>query len=77
MFLYYVFNTLLIMLLIFHIYWWMLICAMINRQLENRGKVGEDIRSGKQISLVQIEYINIVIQQFFCLRYPLPLVHRK
>ncbi|CAJ2654102.1 unnamed protein product [Trifolium pratense] len=45
MFLYYVFNTLLIMLLIFHIYWWMLICAMINRQLENRGKVGEDIRS--------------------------------
>jgi ceramide synthetase len=67
MFLYYVFNTLLIMLLIFHIYWWMLICAMINRQLENRGKVGEDIRSGKQILLVQIEYINIVIQQFFCL----------
>ena len=45
MLLYYVFNTLLIMLLIFHIYWWMLICAMINRQLKNRGKVGEDIRS--------------------------------
>ncbi|CAL0312122.1 unnamed protein product [Lupinus luteus] len=45
MFLYYTFNTLLIMLLIFHIYWWMLICAMINRQLKNRGKVGEDIRS--------------------------------
>ncbi|XP_061350990.1 ceramide synthase LOH2 isoform X2 [Gastrolobium bilobum] len=45
MFLYYVFNTLLIMLLIFHVYWWMLIFAMINRQLKNRGKVGEDIRS--------------------------------
>ncbi|GAU19945.1 hypothetical protein TSUD_95500 [Trifolium subterraneum] len=49
MFLYYVFNTLLIMLLIFHIYWWMLICAMINRQLENRGKVGEDIRSEERV----------------------------
>ncbi|KAG5023507.1 hypothetical protein JHK85_019849 [Glycine max] len=45
MFLYYVFNTMLIMLLIFHIYWWKLICAMILRQLKNRGKVGEDIRS--------------------------------
>nr|AFK33732.1 unknown [Medicago truncatula] len=45
MLLYYVFNTLLIMLLIFHVYWWMLIYAMINRQLKNRGKVGEDIRS--------------------------------
>ncbi|MED6180324.1 Ceramide synthase loh2 [Stylosanthes scabra] len=43
--LYYMFNTLLIMLLIFHLYWWMLICAMIHRQLKNRGKVGEDIRS--------------------------------
>jgi len=50
MFLYYIFNTMLIMLLIFHIYWWKLICAMIYRQLKNRGKVGEDIRSGKQIS---------------------------
>ncbi|KHN37508.1 LAG1 longevity assurance like 2 [Glycine soja] len=49
MFLYYVFNTMLIMLLIFHIYWWKLICAMILRQLKNRGKVGEDIRSGMQI----------------------------
>ncbi|WVZ22784.1 hypothetical protein V8G54_001328 [Vigna mungo] len=48
MFLYYIFNTMLIMLLIFHIYWWKLICAMIYRQLKNRGKVGEDIRSGKQ-----------------------------
>ncbi|KAK6916449.1 TRAM/LAG1/CLN8 homology domain [Dillenia turbinata] len=42
--LYYVFNTMLSSLLVFHIYWWYLICAMIRRQLENRGKVGEDIR---------------------------------
>lgn len=45
--LYYVFNTMLLTLLVFHIYWWILICAMIMRQLKNRGKVGEDIRSGK------------------------------
>ncbi|GAV80735.1 TRAM_LAG1_CLN8 domain-containing protein [Cephalotus follicularis] len=47
-FLYYVYNTLLLMLLIFHIYWWFLICAMIMRQLKNRGKVGEDIRSDSE-----------------------------
>jgi len=65
MFLYYIFNTMLIMLLIFHIYWWKLICAMIYRQLKNRGKVGEDIRSGKQVSSIQIESI-ISILLFFC-----------
>ncbi|CAA7048314.1 unnamed protein product [Microthlaspi erraticum] len=45
---YYAFNTMLLMLLVFHIYWWYLICAMIIRQLENRGKVGEDIRSDSE-----------------------------
>ncbi|XP_010479451.1 PREDICTED: LAG1 longevity assurance homolog 2-like [Camelina sativa] len=45
---YYAFNTMLLMLLVFHIYWWYLICAMIVRQLENRGKVGEDIRSDSE-----------------------------
>lgn len=47
-FLYYVFNTMLLMLLVFHIYWWVLICSMIQRQLKNRGKVGEDIRSDSE-----------------------------
>ncbi|CAF2128131.1 unnamed protein product [Brassica napus] len=46
---YYSFNTMLLMLLVFHIYWWYLICAMIVRLLKNRGKVGEDIRSGKDL----------------------------
>lgn len=46
--LYYVFNTMLLMLLVFHIYWWILICAMILRQLKNKGKVGEDIRSDSE-----------------------------
>ncbi|XP_010461810.1 PREDICTED: LAG1 longevity assurance homolog 2-like [Camelina sativa] len=45
---YYAFNTMLLMLLVFHIYWWYLICAMIIRQLQNRGKVGEDIRSDSE-----------------------------
>ncbi|CAI9764405.1 unnamed protein product [Fraxinus pennsylvanica] len=48
MLLYYVFNTMLLMLLVFHIYWWILICSMIRRQLKNRGKVGEDIRSDSE-----------------------------
>ncbi|MBA0782593.1 hypothetical protein Gotri_000456 [Gossypium trilobum] len=37
--LYYVFNTMLLMLLVFHVYWWFLICSMIMRQLKNRGKI--------------------------------------
>ncbi|XP_038996344.1 LAG1 longevity assurance homolog 2-like [Hibiscus syriacus] len=44
-FLYYFLNTMLLMLLVFHVYWWVLICTMIMRQWQNRGKVGEDIRS--------------------------------
>ncbi|EPS71659.1 hypothetical protein M569_03098, partial [Genlisea aurea] len=43
--LYYLFNTMLLALLTFHMYWWILICSMIVRQLRNRGQVGEDIRS--------------------------------
>ncbi|ONH91592.1 hypothetical protein PRUPE_8G125400 [Prunus persica] len=43
--LYYVLNTMLLMLFVFHLYWWVMICAMIRRQLKNRGKVGEHIRS--------------------------------
>ncbi|XP_021732782.1 LAG1 longevity assurance homolog 2-like [Chenopodium quinoa] len=45
---YYGYNTMLIMLLIFHVYWWILICSMIMRQLKNKGKVGEDIRSDSE-----------------------------
>ncbi|KAI3441387.1 uncharacterized protein J3R85_002674 [Psidium guajava] len=46
--LYYIFNTMLLTLLVFHIYWWVLIYSMIMKQLENRGKVGEDIRSDSE-----------------------------
>ncbi|KAJ7528595.1 hypothetical protein O6H91_15G009500 [Diphasiastrum complanatum] len=43
--LYYMFNTSLISLLVIHFYWWILIFRMIQRQLQNRGKVGDDVRS--------------------------------
>lgn len=46
--LYYVFNTMLLMLLVFHVYWWILICSMIMRMLANRGKLGEDVRSDSE-----------------------------
>ncbi|CAI9101939.1 OLC1v1000108C4 [Oldenlandia corymbosa var. corymbosa] len=46
--LYYIFNSMLLTLLVFHIYWWYLISSMIIRQLKNRGKVGEDIRSDSE-----------------------------
>lgn len=46
--LYYIFNTMLITLLVFHLYWWMLICKMIQKQLQNKGRVGEDIRSDSE-----------------------------
>ncbi|WOL08380.1 ASC1-like protein 3 [Canna indica] len=45
---YYTFNTMLLTLLIFHIYWWKLIFAMIIKQISNKGQVGEDIRSDSE-----------------------------
>ena len=60
---YYSFNTMLLMLLVFHMYWWYLICAMIVRLLKNRGKVGEDIRSGK--TLIYFFVLNSVLNQLF------------
>ncbi|KAI3993448.1 hypothetical protein MKX01_002461 [Papaver californicum] len=47
-FLYYFINTMLLTLLVFHIYWWMLIYSMVTRQLKNKGKVGEDVRSDSE-----------------------------
>ncbi|XP_051131797.1 ceramide synthase LOH2-like isoform X2 [Andrographis paniculata] len=45
---YYGFNTMLLTLLVFHIYWWKLICAMIVKQMNNQGKVSEDVRSDSE-----------------------------
>lgn len=44
---YYVFNSLLISLLVLHIYWWVLIFRMIIAQIHGKGHIGEDVRSGK------------------------------
>lgn len=44
---YYVFNTLLYFLLVLHIYWWVLMLRMLIKQIQAKGKISEDIRSGK------------------------------
>uniref|UniRef100_A0A452XNL0 TLC domain-containing protein n=1 Tax=Aegilops tauschii subsp. strangulata TaxID=200361 RepID=A0A452XNL0_AEGTS len=44
---YYLFNTLLLSLLVFHIYWWVLIYRMLVKQIHSSGHVGEDVRSGQ------------------------------
>lgn len=44
---YYVFNSLLYCLLVLHIYWWVLIYRMLVKQIQARGKLSEDVRSGK------------------------------
>ncbi|PAN50465.1 hypothetical protein PAHAL_9G522100 [Panicum hallii] len=46
--LYYIFNTMLLTLLVFHVYWGKLICLMIMRQLNNKGQVTDDVRSDSE-----------------------------
>ncbi|THU67545.1 hypothetical protein C4D60_Mb05t25780 [Musa balbisiana] len=50
---YYVFNTLLFSLLVLHIYWWVLIYRMLVKQIQSRGHVGDDVRSGNGIRPIQ------------------------
>ncbi|KAJ4756956.1 LAG1 longevity assurance 2 [Rhynchospora pubera] len=45
---YYIFNTMLLTLLVFHMYWWKLIFNMILKQMSNKGQVGEDVRSDSE-----------------------------
>ncbi|XP_028803487.1 LAG1 longevity assurance homolog 3 [Neltuma alba] len=45
---YYVFNSLLICLLVMHIYWWVLMYRMLVRQIQDRGKLSEDVRSDSE-----------------------------
>ncbi|XP_076884227.1 ceramide synthase 1 LOH3-like [Bidens hawaiensis] len=45
---YYVFNTLLFCLLVLHIYWWVLIYRMLVKQIQDRGKISEDVRSDSE-----------------------------
>jgi ceramide synthetase len=46
--LYYIFNTLLISLFILHIYWWVLMWRMIVKQVQDWGKISDDIRSDSE-----------------------------
>ncbi|XP_071707154.1 ceramide synthase 1 LOH3-like [Rutidosis leptorrhynchoides] len=45
---YYMFNTLLFSLFFLHIYWWALIYRMLVKQIQARGKLGEDLRSDSE-----------------------------
>ncbi|PIA63364.1 hypothetical protein AQUCO_00201004v1 [Aquilegia coerulea] len=45
---YYIFNTLLICLLVLHIYWWVLIYRMLVKQVQARGQLSEDVRSDSE-----------------------------
>ncbi|KAM2455984.1 hypothetical protein PS1_015916 [Malus domestica] len=45
---YYLFNTLLICLLICHVYWWKLMVRMLVKQIQARGKVDDDVRSDSE-----------------------------
>lgn len=46
--LYYIFNTLLISLFILHIYWWVLMWRMILKQIQDWGRISDDIRSDSE-----------------------------
>ncbi len=60
---YYFQNTLLIMLLILHIYWWILICRMLAKMVQDSGKVSEDVRSGMSL-LVHLFVLSKRFEQF-------------
>ncbi|XP_062026467.1 ceramide synthase 1 LOH3-like [Rosa rugosa] len=45
---YYLFNTLLICLLILHIYWWKLMVWMLIKQIRSWGKLDDDVRSDSE-----------------------------
>ncbi|KAL8160575.1 hypothetical protein V2J09_002112 [Rumex salicifolius] len=64
-FMYYLFNTMLLTLLVFHIYWWILIYSMIMRQLKNKGKVGEDIRSAMESFMAAVDASHFSFAIFF------------
>lgn len=42
---YYIFNSLLFSLLVLHLYWWVLMYRMLVKQVQARGRVGDDVRS--------------------------------
>ncbi|KAJ9547203.1 hypothetical protein OSB04_019746 [Centaurea solstitialis] len=59
---YYVFNTLLFCLLVLHIYWWVLIYRMLVKQIQDRGKLSDDIRSGELLQPVRFFFHYLQLQ---------------
>ncbi|KAL5974448.1 hypothetical protein ACLOJK_031113 [Asimina triloba] len=53
---YYIFNTLLICLLVLHIYWWVLIYRMLVKQIKARGQLSDDVRSASFLHDVHVKY---------------------
>ncbi|KAK4763027.1 hypothetical protein SAY86_008795 [Trapa natans] len=45
---YYIFNTLLLCLLVLHIYWWVLMYRMLMKQVQSRGQISDDVRSDSE-----------------------------
>ncbi|CAK9157359.1 unnamed protein product [Ilex paraguariensis] len=45
---YYVFNSLLFCLLVINIYWWVLMCRMLVKQIQAGGQLSEDVRSDSE-----------------------------
>ncbi|KAK4777900.1 hypothetical protein SAY87_018087 [Trapa incisa] len=45
---YYIFNTLLLCLLVLHIYWWVLMFRMLVKQVQSRGQISDDVRSDSE-----------------------------
>ncbi|KAM0942606.1 putative TRAM/LAG1/CLN8 domain, sphingosine N-acyltransferase Lag1/Lac1 [Dioscorea sansibarensis] len=45
---YYIFNSLLISLLVLHIYWWVLMFRMLVKQIQDGGRIGDDVRSDSE-----------------------------
>ncbi|KAJ6987925.1 hypothetical protein NC653_021000 [Populus alba x Populus x berolinensis] len=89
---YYVFNTLLYCLLFLHVYWWVLIYQMLAKQIQARGHLSDDVRSGmeeKQVDCMVLFYnilrakMNMKIDQtmkynrgFICWRCSFPEMER-
>ena len=57
---YYLFNTLLYCLLVLHVYWWVLIYRMLVKQIQARGQLSDDVRSGKLLAEYLIFIISLV-----------------
>ncbi|KAI7754129.1 hypothetical protein M8C21_014873, partial [Ambrosia artemisiifolia] len=69
---YYIFNTLLFCLLVLHTYWWVLMYRMLVKQIQDRGKLSDDLQA-QTIIIITI----IIIMYIFIIAYASVLFHVK